>query len=101
MNEDQQKKSYKTTFLVVGAVSVFVLTAGTVFTLLLMSSTAEETEEQATVSSQVKNEVIVPTKDEVKQNLATLDASIKQANADQTAAKAAIKDSTKQTKIGS
>lgn len=57
-------------------------------------------QEVATVAPSPSPEVTVATSDEVRQNLEALDATIKQATADQATAKTALKDGTNQVKIG-
>jgi len=79
---------------IVGVVLFIIIIVTTIF--MLVSST---TKPETTTSTSTQTEATVASKDKVKQNLATLDADVKQAAADQAAAKAALKSNEKQIKV--
>lgn len=89
------KKSRRLLWVGLGAAVLTVLVV-VVVALALNGSKKQETattNEAAQVAS-------VATNEDVKQNLAVLDATLKQAGTDQAAAKAALKDGTSQIKVG-
>jgi septal ring-binding cell division protein DamX len=90
------QKSRRLLWFGVGAVVLLIVVI--VGLSLLMASTTQKEATANESSSPAATPVV--TKDEVTQNLSTLDASIKQAQAEQDAAKAALKDSQTQVKIG-
>lgn len=99
MDIQPEKKSMRIVWIVAGALIALVVVVGAVLYFMLGAGTKPETA-QTSPSPSASPEATVATKEQVKQNLSDLDTSIKQAVADQAAAKAAIKDSSKQVKVG-
>lgn len=91
---EQQSKR----LLWVGIAAVIVLVAIIVGISFMMASMSRQDEQTAKTASPSAS--TVASKQEITENLSTLDASVKQATKDQTAAKEAIKASQNQTKIG-
>ncbi|MFZ2544574.1 MAG: hypothetical protein WAW80_01220 [Candidatus Saccharimonadales bacterium] len=94
MGSSTQKPSRRLLWVGV-AVVVAVISSIAVVSYLLVTSTKKET-----AVTQTSVTPTVATKEQVIQNLATLDSSIKQAAIDQAAVKDAIKVSENQPKLG-
>ncbi len=94
--EQTQKPSKRLLWVGIAVVVVIVLVVAVAVYTLLGTSKQEAVSPSPSPTVQA-----VATKDEVNQNLATLDGSLKQAAVDQAAAKAALKDGTNQIKVGS
>lgn len=95
MDQTGQKSSLKL-WLVVGAlVVVGLVVAGAVF---IMSGAG--TKKEATATNTTTSESEVASTEKVKQDLSTLETSMKQATKDQNAAKAVLKDGDNQIKVG-
>jgi carbon starvation protein CstA len=84
--------------LIVGIVAIMALIATIAIVATLLFGTARQ--EPAT-SSVTESSSGIATKEQVKENLSDLDATIKQAAKDQAAAKSAQKDGDNQIKVGS
>ncbi|MDB5176521.1 MAG: hypothetical protein JWN75_189 [Candidatus Saccharibacteria bacterium] len=94
--DQMQKPSRRLLWVGIAGVVLLIIVIITVAFILVGSTT-----KPAAVSTVAPSEETVASRDKVKQNIATLDASVKQAAADQAAAKAALKANEKQIKIGS
>jgi len=94
---DQMQKPSRRLLLVgiIGGFLFIVIIVTTIF--MLVNST---TKPEVASTKKTETEETVASKDKVKQNLATLDADVKQAATDQAAAKAALKANEKQIKVG-
>jgi flagellar basal body-associated protein FliL len=90
------KKSRRLLWIGVAAVVVVLIVALVAY--LVIGNSKKDVATEASPSP--TPEATVATKDEVKQDLAVLDATIKQASTDHTAAKAALKDQSSQIKVG-
>jgi hypothetical protein len=90
-----EKKSYKK--LVFGVVLLLVIVSGVAVGLFNYLGTGPRTESASSTKSPSPSPKVA-TKEQVKQNISDLGASIRQAAADQAAAKAAQND--KQIKVG-
>lgn len=95
MEQQTEKKSSRTVWIVVGAVVVFCIVLGVAIYLIVQSNT-KKTSDSTTAATSVH----VSTKSEVQQNLSNLNNSVKQAKADQSAAKTVLENSKTQVKIG-
>lgn len=93
---EQTQKTDRRMALIGVAVVVVVIAAIVVASIFIFGSTKKETASTTTSPSPTPT---IATKDEVQQSLTNLDATMKQAATDQTAAKAAIKDGTNQIKV--
>lgn len=80
----------------VGIGAVILLVAVIVGISFMMASTSKKDEAKSISPTPPQ----VATKQEITENLSTLNESVKQAAKDQTAAKEAVKASTAQTKVG-
>lgn len=89
------KKSRRLLWIGIGAIVLTILVV-VVIALVLNGSKKEE----VASTKEAEQTATVASNEDVKQNLAVLDATIKQANTDQSAAKAALKDGTNQIKVG-
>lgn len=95
----EQTPSSSRRLLLVGLGAVVLLIiAVAVVAFALFGTTKHENNATTTTGSKGST---VATKDQVKQNLSDVNDSIKQAAADQAAAKAALQDSSNQVKVGS
>jgi hypothetical protein len=94
--DQMQKPSRRLIWVGIGGAVLVIVVIVTIIFAVVGSFTKKE----AVTTTPSATEETVATKDEAKQNLATLDASVKQAAADQTAAKAALKANEKQIKVG-
>jgi flagellar basal body-associated protein FliL len=95
--EFTQKPSRR--LLWIGIIAVVVVIAVIAAVSFMMMNTTKE-QAGTTASPAASTEPTVATKEEVTQNLETLNSSIEQASKDQAAAKSAIKDSASQVKVG-
>ncbi len=93
MNSTQKPSSRTVWIIAVAAVVALLLIVGVVAMLA-----ARQPADQTTLPA--ASDQSASTKSDIKQNLSDLDKSIKQAAKDQTAAKAALKSSKTQTKVG-
>lgn len=94
--ESEQKPSRRLLWVGIALVVAVVAIIGAV-SYLMVANTKKDT---GTISSSPSPSQTVASKEEVSQNLSTLNDSLKQATKDQDAAKAAIKESANQPKIG-
>ncbi|MDB5184032.1 MAG: hypothetical protein JWO07_713 [Candidatus Saccharibacteria bacterium] len=94
----EQSKNSSRRMLYIGiAVVIAVVVAIIVVAIAMLGTTKNQTASTTTTPAASK---VVASKDDVNQSLAQLDATMKQATADQAVAKAALKDSTNQIKVG-
>lgn len=96
MEYEQPTKRSKKPFIIIGAV-VVILAVVAIAIYLAIGGTKQAPE--STADLKADTEQTVATNEEVQQNLKDLDATIKQANTDQTSAKASLKDGTSQIKV--
>jgi flagellar basal body-associated protein FliL len=93
--EQSQKTSRR--MLYVGLVAVVVVIIAVIIGALAMLGTSKK---EVATSTNTAVAPQIASKDDVKQSLAQLDTTMKQAATDPAAAKAAIKDGTNQIKVG-
>ena len=94
--ERQAKSSRQLLFVGLAATFGLIFAIALVAYALFGSTRRDDTADTSATASEKK----VASKQEVAQNLKDLDASIKQSATDQTAAKAVLKASESQTKVG-
>lgn len=97
---DQTQQNSRRLLLVLVAVVVIIFITATAVMIALFGTPKKQATTSTEVSSAQTTQTAVATKDDVQQNLSELDTSIKQAESDQTAAKAALNDSKNQVKLG-
>lgn len=97
MEPDQVTSKRSKKPLIVAAAVVIVLVVVAIAVYIAVGTPKEET---AVGSDTTTKQQPVATNDEVQQNLKDLDATIKEATADQADAKASLKDGTNQIKVG-
>ncbi|MDB5184030.1 MAG: hypothetical protein JWO07_711 [Candidatus Saccharibacteria bacterium] len=95
MDDQPQKKSYKLVWIAGASFAVFVVILGTTFMLVSQSTKNDKTASKTTAAS---SSAKVASKEDVKNSLDKLSASLKQAATAQTAAKAAL--ASKPVKVG-
>lgn len=95
MDAEPQKNSYKLIWIAGASVVVLAIVVGIVIAVVPQSNkkTTADTPAKTTVTT-------VATKSDVQAKIDKIDASIKQAKADQAAAVAALGDDKKQIKVG-
>jgi sensor histidine kinase regulating citrate/malate metabolism len=99
MDDQPQKKSYKLVWIAGVSLSAFVVILGATFYLVAQSPNSSK--DKTSTAAVVTATKTVATKDEVKKSLDNVTSTLKQAAADQAAAKSALGDSKNQEKVGS
>jgi hypothetical protein len=94
---DQSKSSSRRMIFIGVAVVAVVAIVIVVVSVVMLGTTKKE---DATTTLTPAKVTTIASKDDVQQNLSQLDSTLKQAQTDQAAAKAALKDGTSQIKVG-